>query len=273
LILLLRAPVLVLFALLPNFNLLKVRFFSSSPSLNFFFGIGMESIVLLLATILFATILACAIVFIVAATTKVFQGRKGEPGNNAVSLTGSQGPLGATGIQGATGPTGAAGATGASGATGPAGIQGFTGPTGAAGETGVPFYEVNSWTPVLAFSGTPGVGVFYTIQAGRYDRVGSKVSFSLNMVLSNKGSSVGAVQILGLPYTSNASQPNWSGLVGIVANTTLTGTNYSASWVLSTGTDVLQLFQYSNQGSGLTALLDTNLSNTTQFSLEGFYFV
>lgn len=71
--------------------------------------------------------------------------------DDAVTISGPQGPAGATGATGATGTagaTGSAGATGAQGPTGPngatgaTGTAGATGATGAPGGTGVPFVSV-----------------------------------------------------------------------------------------------------------------------------------
>jgi len=72
-------------------------------------------------------------------------------------------------------------------------------------------YEEGTWTPSLIFSGG-STGITYSVQAGKYVKVGSKVSVSCYVVLSNKGSSTGNARIDGLPFTIPNNSGNYSAI-------------------------------------------------------------
>ena len=66
---------------------------------------------------------------------------------------------------------------------------------------------VGSFDPVLRFDGSVPVGIVYTEQAGTYTKTGPLVIFALHIAISNKGTSVGAASISGLPFVANS----WGG--------------------------------------------------------------
>ncbi|KKL95613.1 hypothetical protein LCGC14_1852840, partial [marine sediment metagenome] len=61
-------------------------------------------------------------------------------------------------------------------------------------------YEEGTWTPDLQFGGLK-VGITYDVQVGWYRKVGDKVTCNCYIDLSSKGSSVGIVNVFGLPFT------------------------------------------------------------------------
>lgn len=61
-------------------------------------------------------------------------------------------------------------------------------------------YEEGSWTPVIGGSGGQS-GQSYTLQAGRYVKIGRFVSSLFSVELSTKGTITGTVEIQGLPFT------------------------------------------------------------------------
>lgn len=65
-------------------------------------------------------------------------------------------------------------------------------------------YEEGTWTPVIGGDGGES-GQSYTVQRGRYTKVGRMVTCTLDVVLANKGTITGEVVIKGLPYTAAAS--------------------------------------------------------------------
>jgi len=67
----------------------------------------------------------------------------------------------------------------------------------------------NTFIPSVQFGGA-SVGVTTSAATGYYQRVGNYITFSINIVLTSKGSSTGAMTIAGLPFTS-ASQGAFSG--------------------------------------------------------------
>jgi len=62
-------------------------------------------------------------------------------------------------------------------------------------------YEEGLWDPILGGSGGQS-GQSYAAQNGSYVKVGSMVMCTFDVVLSNKGTITGEVQISGLPFTS-----------------------------------------------------------------------
>lgn len=61
-------------------------------------------------------------------------------------------------------------------------------------------YEEGTWTPDVQFGGAK-VGITYSSQIGYYTKVGRLVTVNAQIVLTSKGTSVGAVTIAGLPFT------------------------------------------------------------------------
>jgi hypothetical protein len=55
-------------------------------------------------------------------------------------------------------------------------------------------YEEGTFTPTLTFGGA-SVGMTYTTQVGAYTKIGNRVFFDLNVVLTNKGSSTGLAAV------------------------------------------------------------------------------
>jgi hypothetical protein len=76
-------------------------------------------------------------------------------------------------------------------------------------------YEEGTWTPTVLFS-SQSVGVAYTRQVGIYTKIGDLVTLFAEIRLSSKGSSTGAFQIGGLPFTPSLGAVNWVG--GTTAN-------------------------------------------------------
>jgi hypothetical protein len=65
-------------------------------------------------------------------------------------------------------------------------------------------YEENTFTPALKFGGN-SVGMTYTTQVGKYTKIGNRILWEIYIQLSNKGTSVGAATITGMPFTSSAT--------------------------------------------------------------------
>jgi hypothetical protein len=70
-------------------------------------------------------------------------------------------------------------------------------------------YEEGSWTPTITATGGAS-GQSYTTQTGRYNKIGNKVTCWFTVILAGKGTLTSAIQIGGLPFTSE----NTAGLQG-----------------------------------------------------------
>lgn len=130
------------------------------------------------------------------------------------------------------------------------------------GQMGVLTYTTGgSFTPVLAFGGA-SVGITYASRTGVYTRVGNVVTFTIDLQLSNKGSSTGAATITGLPFAASAntifaisaSSLTFSGMVNARAP----------------GNAIISIDQWATTGAR-TTLSDTAFVNGTFVQISGSY--
>lgn len=129
-------------------------------------------------------------------------------------------------------------------------------------------YEEGSWTPVIGGSGGT-VGQTYSIQVGRYIKIGRIVLVQGYAVLSAKGTITTAVQIQGLPFTSMNVSNLYGGLhiehFGLTTN-----------WIYLSGevqpsTTVATLFGLQAAGVSLVTLATADIANTSQIVVTGSY--
>jgi hypothetical protein len=131
-------------------------------------------------------------------------------------------------------------------------------------------YEEGTFTPTMAFDGA-SVGITYLTQAGKYTKVGNKVSFSVVLTLSNKGSSTGNVSIAGLPYNiSPATNADFIPItIGAFINITF-NTVPACVGIVNTNTVI---FDEYISGGAQTALTNADFANDSTIRIAGFYFV
>ena len=60
-------------------------------------------------------------------------------------------------------------------------------------------YEEGTFTPSIAFNGN-AAGVTYSTRTSSYTKIGRSVTITLQLFVSNKGSSTGDLEIIGLPF-------------------------------------------------------------------------
>lgn len=128
--------------------------------------------------------------------------------------------------------------------------------------------EYASWTPVLSFGGG-STGITYAARSGTYTRIGNVVTFTLDLELSNKGSSTGSAAITGLPaqgagvpaattiYPLSATSLTFSGMV----NARMAGASSS-----------IALDNWAS-GGARGVLDDTAFANGTFIQISGSYLV
>jgi len=137
----------------------------------------------------------------------------------------------------------------------------FTANTSAAGMTSqlLNWYEEGTFTPTLTCSTVGNLSVSYSIQLGRYTRIGNRVIINATIVTSafTHTTASGGVRLSGLPFNSNGTAANypvlslWFSGITKVGYTQLTpypdpGTNFllvnaSGSGVSSTGVLITDL--------------------------------
>jgi hypothetical protein len=126
-------------------------------------------------------------------------------------------------------------------------------------------YEEGTFTPTLLSDGAQ-VGRTYSIQNGRYTRIGNRVIFNIYLNLSAKGSSTGSTQIGGLPFTSGTLEGVSS---IIVSNVTYSG---QINTIIAAGNTLINVYMQQT-ASAITFLPDTGLANNSLLILSGQYIV
>lgn len=63
-------------------------------------------------------------------------------------------------------------------------------------------YETGTFAPTISFDGN-SVGITYSVNTGRYTRIGNTIFLSAEISLTNKGTSTGVARIDNLPYAPN----------------------------------------------------------------------
>jgi hypothetical protein len=125
-------------------------------------------------------------------------------------------------------------------------------------------YEEGVWTPAISFGGA-SVGVTYGgTNAGVYTKIGRVIFFSGALVLTSKGTSVGAVLVTGLPFTATKTVA-----VSVGSPNAISFADFLASYVLSASTTI-KLQNITNAGA-LTNLDNTNFINTSSVIISGHY--
>ena len=130
-------------------------------------------------------------------------------------------------------------------------------------------YEEGTWTPAYTFA-TPGdLSVVYTIQKGRYTKVGRIVTLEITLDTSTftHTTASGDLQITGLPFTIG-------GISGAVSGSCLiwdglTVTNYTVILAQMVQGDTRINFRMAGSEQGLSALLSTHAITATDKILRG----
>jgi len=127
-------------------------------------------------------------------------------------------------------------------------------------------YSEATWTPVIAFGGG-STGVTYTTQAGWYSRIGNTIHYNCTVILSSKGTDVGAATISGLPFSSKAG-------VTSVGTLNIANTSFAdyPQVLIDSATSSIRLREVNVAGvaSNLTEL---NFTNSSVVIITGIYFV
>jgi len=120
-------------------------------------------------------------------------------------------------------------------------------------------YEEGSWTPVITGSGGSS-GQTYSVQTGRFVKIGRHVTLWGRVTLSALGTITTSAQIAGFPYTAH-NAANSGGSIGYFA--AMTATFGSMSMLVQTATTKATLYGLKVPATGMTALVQGDLSATS----------
>ena len=129
-------------------------------------------------------------------------------------------------------------------------------------------YEEGTWTIGIAFGGA-SVGITYGATSGSYVRVGRQVTVTGIVILTNKGSSVGAATLTGLPFTNANTAAAYAAVALRFSNITFAG-QVQAYTNIGTTTISFENVSIAGVTSGLT---NTNFANNSDVLICVTYFV
>jgi hypothetical protein len=125
-------------------------------------------------------------------------------------------------------------------------------------------YEEGTWTPTLSGStGTIGSQA-YSVQEGRYVKIGRFVLLTGYLTLSNKGSWTGSVRIAGFPFTINNAANSYSAHMFYAINVTLPALNYGFGAYCDIGTTYAGAITSNSNGIGALSDYAGTISNSSQ---------
>lgn len=129
--------------------------------------------------------------------------------------------------------------------------------------------QYGEWTPVIGGSGGTS-GQTYTLQVGRYIKIGKMVVAKCTAVLSNKGTITGNVQVQGLPFScENVGGATWNAQV--VWDSTVTSF-VNLSGYMNPGASPVNIVGITAAGTTIVVpLVDADISNTTALGFSIVY--
>jgi hypothetical protein len=125
-------------------------------------------------------------------------------------------------------------------------------------------YEEGTWTPTLVGAGGSIGSQAYTIQAGRYVKIGRFVVLTGYLTLSNKGSWTGQIKIGGFPFSVDNNQANYSSHGFYAINMTLPSLSYGVGAFTFIGTTTAEMWTNNSTGIGVLADYANQVNNNSQ---------
>jgi len=131
-------------------------------------------------------------------------------------------------------------------------------------------YEEGSWTPVLGGSGGTS-GQSYTVQTGRYVKIGKFIHCHGRIVLSAKGTITTALELQGLPFASENITDAY-GTCDCPRFQTFTTTNIiHVSGYISPGVTVARLTTQTAASLSNVEMTTSNVGNTSEIMFSLWY--
>jgi hypothetical protein len=142
----------------------------------------------------------------------------------------------------------------------------FNGDTAAA--NALDDYEEGTWTMGVSFGGA-SVGATYSLNTGKYTKIGRQVNVTGYLTLTSKGSSTGAAKITGLPFTIFNDYGNYSAVTLWFDKVTFTN-QYQGNGAINSTT--ISLEETTILGVG-TPLTNADFANDSAIIVNFTYFI
>jgi hypothetical protein len=146
----------------------------------------------------------------------------------------------------------------------------FTANSAAAGMTSqlLNWYEEGTFTPTIVGLTSAGVGT-YSYQYGRYTRIGNRVMFNIFIEWSAH-TGTGFLSIAGLPYNTNAGNPNYHSVTIGQVSTIPTSAGTIPMALIYNNSSSIRLWE-TPTGGGATA--GVSMTGSANISLSGQYMI
>jgi len=137
-------------------------------------------------------------------------------------------------------------------------------------------YEEGTWTPTIADNSNDGTGEgqAYSVQLGRYTKLGRVVNVSFSVTISDLGTLTTSqnAKVMGLPFAStNTGQYSATASVSQMANAAITATS-SPTGAITSNVSHIQLLQF-DATTGTAIITIAQLSAGGSIRASGFYIV
>jgi hypothetical protein len=119
-------------------------------------------------------------------------------------------------------------------------------------------YEEGSWTPAITF-GDANSGITYSVQAGRYTKIGNRVIANGELLLTSKGSSTSTARITGLPFTTDNDVYQTAGLY----NDRLASPHGGANLYVSKNNTYITLYQQRDDSTNNSVISNSHFNDNT----------
>jgi hypothetical protein len=143
----------------------------------------------------------------------------------------------------------------------------FNGDTAAA--NALDDYEEGTWTIGVTFGGA-SVGVTTSANTGTYTKIGRQVTVNGYLALTSKGSSTGAANVTGLPFTIANTTGNYSAAsLAEITNISFADMMYGYGGI---NTTTIVLKEVTNAGA-ISAITNADFANNSEIIVSLTYFV
>jgi hypothetical protein len=132
-------------------------------------------------------------------------------------------------------------------------------------------YEEGTWTPTFRATGSALSSVTYTVQNGRYTKIGRTVFIECYLRFTAYSGGSGNASVAGLPFTSVSSSFGCMS-IGETAGLTVAGTYYSLQGEVDSSSTNISLLKAAPSSSTTALLLsDVGSATTVYFVFSGTY--
>jgi len=123
-------------------------------------------------------------------------------------------------------------------------------------------YEEGTWTPSFA-NGQGLDSISHATQEGNYVKIGRLVMIRFRIKTSSASGNSNQVQITGLPFTPNASQPNGAAYIGFMDSDVTNSETLNLHLYIANGSNAIYMYKGNSN-----AFTGNNFSNPSSINLQ-----